>query len=251
MSGEIFQKNFSRDGFAIVQGLCDLPTLNKMRTIAQRDLVPLTYPAEFEADLGYPGAPESRHSKGGHTVRRLLSACDRDDCFFQWAISPILKPYLQNLLDSRRVCMSRVHHNCLMTKHPGYSSATLWHRDIRYWEFDHPELISVWLALGKEEAKNGALKMIPGSHNYSLSESRLDDELFLRTDLTANRKLIDESVVIELEPGDVVFFSCNVLHAAEKNLSDEIKFSLVTTYHAGGNKPIPDTRSATLPSVLM
>ncbi|WP_222836494.1 hypothetical protein, partial [Curtobacterium sp. B18] len=42
-------------------------------------------PIEYEADLRYPGAPESRNAEGGLTVRRLLGAYGRDPLFAQWA----------------------------------------------------------------------------------------------------------------------------------------------------------------------
>ena len=70
-----------------------------------------------------------------------------------------------------------------MTKHPGFSSATLWHQDIRYWLFDQPELVSVWLALGDETEHNGGLKLIPGSHRQDLDRGHYDAAFFLRSDL--------------------------------------------------------------------
>ena len=75
-----------------------------------------------------------------------------------------------------------------MTKHPGFSSATLWHQDVRYWSFQRPELISVWFALGDETAENGALRVIPGTHLLDVQAQRLDAELFLRPDLPKIRR---------------------------------------------------------------
>jgi phytanoyl-CoA hydroxylase len=147
------------------------------------------------------------------------------------------------------VLLSQCHHNCLMTKHPGYSSATLWHQDIRYWSFDRPELVSVWLALGSEDEKNGALKVIPGSHLLELDRGRLDSALFLRTELEENQTLLASAQSVPLEPGDVLFFHCRLFHAAGMNLTDQVKQSLVFTYHAADNRPIPETRSALLPSI--
>jgi phytanoyl-CoA hydroxylase len=156
---------------------------------------------------------------------------------------------LRSLFGRDDVLLSQCHHNCVMTKHPGYSSATLWHQDIRYWSFDRPELISVWLALGKETVSNGALKVIPGSHLLELDRGRLDGALFLRTDIEENRALIRNAVTVELEPGDALFFHCRVFHAAGMNLSEEIKHSAVFTYHVSDNEPIPGTRSAQLPGI--
>ena len=240
---------FARDGFVVVKKLCDTSRLEEMRELAKRDLAPLIEPVEFEADLGYPGAPKDQKAEGGRTSRRLLSACDRDPAFLHWATAPILRNYLQVLLESEEIAMSQVHHNCIMTKHPGFSSVTMWHQDIRYWNFLRPNLVSVWLALGDEIKENGALMMIPGSHHLALTEDRLDEDLFLRPDLPKNRDMIESAVVVELEAGDVVFFNCNVFHAAGKNFSGDIKLSLVTTYHALDNQPIVGTRSATLPAL--
>ena len=145
--------------------------------------------------------------------------------------------------------MSQCHHNCVMTKHSGFSSETAWHQDIRYWSFDAPELVSVWLALGPEHGENGALRVIPGSHRLHLDRGRLDRHLFLRPELEANREFIDTAALVELEAGDVLFFHCRLFHAAGKNRTEDVKLSAVFTYHAGGNRPIPGTRSDRYPSI--
>jgi len=112
------------------------------------------------------------------------------------------------MLDCQNVMLSQNHHNCIMTKHPGYSSVTSWHQDMRYWSFDHPELVSVWLALGEEREDNGGLLLIPGSHKLELERGRFDASLFLRTDIKANDDLIARAVPAELQPGDTLFFHC-------------------------------------------
>ena len=139
-----------------------------MRAAIDECLQPLRGPAEFEVDVQYPGAPGDRLSEGGHTPRRLLHAYSRSEVFRQWASSGDIRRYLIELMGSDQVMMSQCHHNCIMTKHPGYSSMTSWHQDVRYWCFDRPQLISVWLALGKENADNGGLMFIPRSHLLDL-----------------------------------------------------------------------------------
>ena len=152
---------------------------------------------------------------------------------------------------SQQVALSQCHHNCVMTKQPGYSSETLWHQDIRYWSFDRPELISVWLALGHETEANGALSVIPGSHRLELDRGRLDADLFLRRDVDENQELLGRAEIVQLNPGDVLFFHCRLFHAAGMNRTDEVKLSVVSTYHDSNNAPIPGTRSAQYPSVQL
>jgi phytanoyl-CoA hydroxylase len=157
---------------------------------------------------------------------------------------------LRDLLGPR-VGLAQVHHNCVMTKHPRFGSVTGWHQDIRYWSFERPELVSVWLALGAERPENGCLSFIPGTHEMEFARARLDDALFLRTDLAENRALIERRVTPLLEAGDVVFFHCRTFHAAGNNTTGEVKLSPVFTYHALDNRPLPGTRSASLADIAL
>lgn len=244
---------FERDGYLVVRGLCPEPLRERLLAAGAAHLHPLYGPVEYEADVGYPGSPASRTAVGGNTPRRLLNAFTRDQAFRDWSVGSEVGAQLRALFrdefGDEDVLLSQCHHNCLMTKHPGHSSATLWHQDIRYWSFDRQELISVWLALGREDARNGALKVIPQSHRLALDRGRLDSALFLRTELEANRALLATAETIELEPGDALFFHCRLFHAAGMNLTERVKQSLVFTYHAADNEPIPETRSALLPGI--
>ncbi len=147
--------------------------------------------------------------------------------------------------------MPLAHHNCIMTKMPSFSSDTGWHQDIRYWSFQRPELVSVWLALGKEYPENGCLRLIPGTHRIDFDRSRLDDSLFLRADHPENQGLLQSEIVAELEPGDVLFFHSRTFHTADRNRSRDPKFSVVFTFRPGDNRPIPGTRSASLPELIV
>lgn len=75
-------------GFVVARGLVGEQQCATLRQIAERQLREAAEPIEFEADLRYPGAPESKHAPGGHTVRRLLDAYSRDPAFAERAIAP-------------------------------------------------------------------------------------------------------------------------------------------------------------------
>jgi phytanoyl-CoA hydroxylase len=68
------RQQFVRNGFLIVRGLAGLGHAQALRERAAAELGAREEPAEFEADLGYPGAPRSRGATGGPTIRRLLDA---------------------------------------------------------------------------------------------------------------------------------------------------------------------------------
>lgn len=241
---------FGRNGYQIVRGLVSADGCSSMRDIAQRDLAAMAPPLEYEADTQYPGAPSSLEAPGGRTVRRLLQAYGRDAMYREWATAAPVAVRLRQLLGPH-VALVQAHHNCVMTKDPRYSSLTSWHRDIRYWSYQRPELVSVWFALGEERIDNGCLLVIPGSHRMEFATERLDDAQFLRTDVAENGVLLHTQVAVELQPGDVLFFHSRLFHAAGNNRSVHTKFSAVFTYRAMDNAPLPGSRSAGQPDILL
>lgn len=241
---------FRRDGYIIVRGLATPPLCDQLLGLARQHLSARIGPLEHEAEVNYPGAPAALDAPGGRTVRRLLQAYARAPLFRQWATSPAIGGRLQQLLGPQ-VALSQAHHNCIMTKDPSHGSSTGWHRDIRYWSFENPELVSVWLALGDEHRANGCLLLLPGTHTMEFRGDQLDAAQFLRPDLEENREMLRTQVAAELEAGDVLFFHSRLFHAAGKNETSDTKYSLVFTYHAADNRPLAGTRSASLPDVMI
>ena len=242
---------FNRDGYLVVRSLASETECEAMQKIAARHLEQNLAPVEFEVDVQYPGSPRGPEAEGGRTVRRLLHAYARHTAFRDWATGEKVKQYLTRLFASEAVMLSQCHHNCIMTKQPGYSSATLWHQDNRYWSFDHQNLISVWLALGRETRSNGCLRVLPGSHLMEIEPGRFDAAQFLRTDVPENKQLVGTAQMVELARGDVLFFHSRLFHAAGRNLVTDTKYSVVFSYHEASNLPIEGTRSARFPGVRL
>ena len=120
--------------------------------------------------------------------------------------------------------MSQAHHNCVMTKNPGYSSETHWHQDIRYWSFQQPELVSVWTALGREHKGNGCLRVLPGSHqgpDYKHVETFAKDNMLAKgqtlIDVLTDRGVSEDAakaLVASINGADLIAFG----HLAEGNV---------------------------------
>jgi len=248
---DLFTKLFERDGYVVVKSLASDERCDELLQVVGEYLTTQIAPVEYEVDVQYPGAPKSLKDPGGKTIRRLLHAYARDPVFRDWATEDVIKVRLQQLFFSNDIKLSQSHHNCIMTKGPGFSSATMWHQDNRYWSFDEQNLITVWLALGKERDENGCLWVIPGSHKVGLAPGRYDAASFLRTDLELNQTLISKSVKVELDKGDVVFFHSQLFHAAGRNQTQKTKKSLVFTYHGSHNNAIENTRSSRFPSIAI
>lgn len=241
---------FQSQGYLVLRALAQAQYCEDLIAFAQNELDTETGPIEYEADTRYPGAPESRNAEGGRTARRLLQAYARSEKLAQWATQTIIAQSLQQLLQ-QAVLLSQAHHNCIMTKQARYSSLTGWHRDSRYWHFQRPELISVWLALRHERVENGCLLVLPGSHQWQVNAEQLDGAQFLRSDLPENQTLLAQAVPVPLNQGDVLLFSSNLFHAAGCNQTQQTKFSLVFTYRGEDNPPVVDSRSASRPEIRL
>jgi phytanoyl-CoA hydroxylase len=244
----VTHKTFAQAGYVVLRDVLSADQCDEIWDFVAASLDPLVGPAEFEADVGYPGSPADRQAPGGTTPRRLLHAYARSSLLRRLACHEVVGSALKQII-ANDVRLSQCHHNCVMTKHPGYSSNTLWHQDIRYWSFDRPELVSAWFALRLENRANGALEVIPGSHRIDMDRGRFDRDLFLRSEIPENQELLRQAITVELNAGDVLLFHCRLFHAAGKNRTDRVKLSPVCTYHSGDNLPIPGTRSSQYPSV--
>ncbi len=245
-------QQFSEQGFVVVRRLAPLDICQQMLSVSQDQLAKETSigEVELEADLAYPGAPSKRGDAGGQTIRRLKQSISRHPVFLRWVCHPSIVGRLQQLIGPK-IIMPMAHHNCIMTKQPQYSSDTGWHQDIRYWSFQNASLVNTWLALGDETPENGCMQVIPGSHKMDIRKDQLDEELFFRSDVPENEEVIASKVSVELAPGDVLFFHCRLLHAATRNFSDQTKFSVVHTFRPVNNPPLPGTRSASLPEIMI
>lgn len=239
---------FRTDGFVVLRGFTSQAECDAIERETREQLAHVTGPVEYEAELGYPGAPASRSAEGGGTVRRLRQAYGRGDVFRGWAAAPRLSTLIAALLgEPGRLTLA--HHNCVMTKHPAYGSQTGWHRDTRYWSFAQPELITAWLALGDEDERNGALRVIPGSHTVALEPGQLDQAEFLIEAHPASAGLLAGSTPLTLHRGDVLLFDSRLFHSAGQNLSARVKLSVAFAYLGVSNRPLPGSRSAQFDTV--
>lgn len=241
-------QDFDRDGFIIVRQLAQPELLHRINQVTDNLLQNPIPPIEYEAELGYPGAPELIDEIGSKIPRRFLNALCLGQSLYDWATHPDVLSRLHQLI-GKSISLSLAHHNSIMTKHPDFSSDTGWHRDIRYWSFNSTDLITVFLALTPSNTENGGLRFLPRSHKDIIQDHQLDNKSFLKTDLPENQALLDREVTIDLDPGDTIFFHSLTFHGAPRNRTKQERRSLLFTYHDTQNLPMPGTRSASMPEL--
>jgi ectoine hydroxylase-related dioxygenase (phytanoyl-CoA dioxygenase family) len=110
----------------------------------------------------------------------------------------------------------------MIFKEPKIGGAWEWHQDYGYWYQNgclQPLLASVMSAVDPETTENGCLQVLRQSH------------LLGRFDL----------VYVEMQPGDVMFFHCNLLHRSDQNRSTNPRWSLICCYNAARNNPYKES----------
>ena len=133
------------------------------------------------------------------------------------------------------------YHSKMILKDAKVGGAWAWHQDYGYWyQFGvlFPLLTSVTIAVDPSTRDNGCLQVLKGSHlmgrvEHSLAGDQAGADMERVNE--AARRL--ELVYCELEPGDAMFFHCNLLHRSDSNRSDKPRWSLICCYNAARNDP--------------
>jgi ectoine hydroxylase-related dioxygenase (phytanoyl-CoA dioxygenase family) len=136
------------------------------------------------------------------------------------------------------------YHSKLMQKEPKKGGAWEWHQDYGYWYnngFLYPDMVSIMLALTEANKENGCMQVLKGTHRMGRVEHNITGE-----QVGAHLEKVEEAtkrhelVYVELQPGDALFFHCNLLHRSNANLSDHSRWSLISVYNRVTNKPYKD-----------
>lgn len=123
---------------------------------------------------------------------------------------------------------------------PAFSPSLWWHQD--WWAWDEPvsfarrpAQVFVMYYLTEVDERNGALRVIPGSHRRRhrlhdvLPEAHSKEFAIASANGTAHRRQPGE-VTVSVAAGDAVVGDCRLLHATHANASDERRTCLTLWY---------------------
>ena len=238
-------EQFNADGFLVLRQFADHELCDTILELAKVHLKYKIPPIETESE--YVGEDKELLRV---TVRRLRQVYHRDIVFKTWMENEEIRPILEQVLEDTPV-LTLAHHNSIMTKMPHTSTETSWHQDIRYWNFENDNLVSVWLALDEEYDENGVLEFIPGSHKMQFSAEQFEGKQYFSCTHPLNQRLIEKKTSTILNKGDVVLFHGRLLHRANKNSTDKAKISFVYTVKGERTNVIEGTRSSQYPEIKL
>ncbi len=137
------------------------------------------------------------------------------------------------------------YHSKMVMKDAKVGGAWAWHQDYGYWYQNgvmFPLLTSVFIAVDPATKENGCMQVIERSHDLG----RIDHVL-TGDQAGADRERVDEAlkrlplVYVEMEPGDALFFHCNLLHRSDQNRSEHPRWSMICCYNAARNDPYKES----------
>ena len=126
----------------------------------------------------------------------------------------------------------------------------LWHQDGGYTQQWHKtksgdvsdlRMVNVWTPLVPARVDNGCMQFIPGTHKRGLfaHEQR---EYFLEVPSQELGSLLDRSVDVELDVGDVVLFHNMLLHRGLPNRTNTVRWNIDWRYQDATQSTLRDTQ---------
>jgi len=220
--------DFHRDGYVIARGFYDTEQVGWLYQIAK---------AGFDMDQSYAAIDPD-----GKSSRLILRNDLPDDIYSAFVRSERMVKSVETILDDE---IYHFHHK-LMLKEPKVGGAWPWHQDYGYWYDKNsclfPNMVSAMIAIDRASQDNGCLQVLKGSHQCGrLNHYPTGDQLGADPTRVDELKKRLEVVAVELEPGDTLFFHCNLLHASQANLSNDPRWTLICCFNARANDPFDDT----------
>jgi ectoine hydroxylase len=133
------------------------------------------------------------------------------------------------------------YHSKLTQKRPRAGGAWDWHQDYGYWYNNgclFPDMLSVAIAIDRADRENGCLQVLKGSHRLGrIEHGRVGGQTGADMDRVGQIMKVLDRVYIEADPGDALFFHCNVLHSSDPNRSDRPRNVLLCCYNKASNNP--------------
>lgn len=134
------------------------------------------------------------------------------------------------------------YHAKVIMKEPNTGGAHIWHQDYGYWYENgclFPDMGTVWVALDPAKKINGCLQVLQGSHRLGrLDHVTVGQQVGADTERVDQASKVCPLIYVEMEPGDALFFHCNVLHRSDQNSSDLRRWAYLVAYNKADNNPV-------------
>ena len=172
---------------------------------------------------------ENGHSPARPRLRRLSAPCDHHPYYWEY-VSGFLGDIAADLLGPD----VKFHHSKLNFKASDGGTEVKWHQDIQFWPHTNYDLLTIGTYIYDCDIENGALGVIPGTHDGPLFDQYNDKRQWtgcLRDDDL--RKVPLETAKYLCGPaGSLTIHNCRVVHGSAVNDSPADRPLLLATLAA-------------------
>ncbi|XP_076454697.1 L-proline trans-4-hydroxylase-like [Babylonia areolata] len=135
-----------------------------------------------------------------------------------------------------------LYHSKVMMKDAETGGIIHWHQDYGYWYKSgnlYPDMITVFTALDPCTEENGCLQVLEGSHRCGRVDHLQKGEQ-QEADPERVEQLLPrlERHYVSMEPGDAIFFHCNLLHRSEANCSPQRRWAFANAFNMARNSSV-------------
>jgi len=219
---------FERDGYIIVPGLFGPREIATLGEATRRD-------------KAMDEAATSRDDGQGHPVRLSLWNHPGDGIYGRIARCRRVVDSVEDLLADEVYH----YHSKMILKDAHTGGAWAWHQDYGYWYENgvlYPDLVSVMIAVDPATRANGCLQVLRGSHKLGRVDHGLTGEQAgADPERVAEAEKRLETVHVELDPGDALFFHANLLHCSAANTTENSRWVMICCYNARHNDPYKES----------
>jgi ectoine hydroxylase len=219
---------YRRKGYTLVRRMFDSQEIDLLRSSAKQDKA---------LDDHAFGRDDGR----GKIVRLSLWNHPGDTVYGMFARCESIVNSAEQILDGEVYH----YHSKMIMKDAKTGGAWAWHQDYGYWYQNgvlSPDLCSASIAVDQATRENGCLQVIEGSHLLGRVDHVLTGEQ-AGADKERVAAILERFPVfyVEMDPGDVLFFHSNLLHASAENTSDKPRWSMICCYNAARNNPYKES----------
>ena len=222
------KKDYWENGFLIIKSLFTNAEVQKLRSIAAKDLKP--------ADIIVKG------DQSGNLTKLKMWDRPGDDIYGMFSRNEKIVDNVELLFGEPIYIYSAK----MILKNAREGGAWEWHQDYGYW-YNYgclmPTMNSCIIAIDAASKENGCLQVLRGSHKIGrINHDRINDQT------VADDEKIQEAIkkfeleYIEMQPGDALIFDGNLLHRSDSNQSDFDRWSFIASYNTIANKPYKKVR---------
>ena len=227
--------DFQRDGYVIARNYFSRDEVARLQEKAESD--PRLHSAAWH-----------RKDAAGTVSKVCLWQETGDDLYSMFSRSRRLVDSCETLIGEPTYHTSTK----IMMKEPFVGGAWEWHQDFGYWHEDnlmlYPKAISCMIAINQATVENGCLQVLKGSHVIGrLDHTKTGDQKGADMVFVEEAMKYHELVNVELDPGDTLFFHCNLLHKSNQNRSENPRWSIICAYNAISNQAFKENEAVYYP----